>query len=115
MIVGRVVSIISICCSTTDWLPIISTTDQFMIVVPNSNKIGASLVIDTISVLSDAVIKGISIRLSFWVVASNVNKSRFFTTGAVVSTTVMVWVADAELPEESVAVQVTLFHQVGIL
>ena len=29
-------------------------------------------------------------------------------TGAVVSTTVMVWDAEAELPEESVAVQVTI-------
>jgi hypothetical protein len=36
-----------------------------MIVVPNSNNAGASLVIDIISVLSDALIKGISMRLLF--------------------------------------------------
>ena len=36
-----------------------------MIVVPNSNKTGASLVMDMISVLSDAVIKGISTKLVF--------------------------------------------------
>ena len=33
--------------------------------------------------------------------------------GAVVSTTVIVWVADAELPEESVAVQVTMVSPSG--
>ena len=34
-------------------------------------------------------------------------------TGEVVSTTVMVWVAEAELPEESVAVQVTIVSPSG--
>ena len=34
-------------------------------------------------------------------------------TGAVVSTTVMVWVVEAELPEESVAVQVTIVSPSG--
>ena len=46
-------------------------------------------------------------------IASNVNESRFSTTGAVVSTTVIVWVVEAELPEESVAVQVTIVSPSG--
>ena len=113
MIVGKVVSITSICCSLTDWLPTISTTVQVTIVVPNSNKIGASLVMDMILVLSSALIKGTSIKLSFLVIASKVIESKFSITGEVVSTTVMIWVAEAELPEESVAFQVTIVSPSG--
>ena len=41
-------------------------------------------------------------------VAFEITFSGVAMIGAVVSTTVMVWVAEAELPEESVAVQVTI-------
>ena len=46
-------------------LPEISTTFHVTMVVPNSNEIGASLVIEAILVLSSDSINGISIMLLF--------------------------------------------------
>ena len=55
-------------------------------------------------------------RFSIWVSVLSASIVRFSgatRTGEVVSTTVMVWVAEAELPEESVAVQVTIVSPSG--
>ena len=48
-----------------------------------------------------------------WLIASCIIDSGAIRTGEVVSTTVMVWVAEAELPEKSVAVQITIVSPSG--
>ena len=67
-----------------------SITSQVTIVLPNSNALGASFVIDEISVLSLISIKGISMRLLISFVASDNTSAGCVITGSVVSTTVIV-------------------------
>ena len=87
-------------------LPDESTPVQVTIVSPSGNDSGASFVM--VTSLTESVVVGSPSEILFSVVdvASNCTSDGEVMVGAMVSCTVMVWVAVAELPAASVAVQV---------
>ena len=89
-------------------MPDESVAVHVITVSPSGNVSGESLVIEIISTVSLAVPRPISAKFPSAPLASIVMLSGAVTLGAVVSTTVTVWVAVEELPDESVAVHVTV-------
>ena len=80
---------------------------------PNGNTSGALCVIDEIPVMSWASAWPISTNVSWKLDASTVWSCGIDSPGFVVSTIVIVWVVICELPDASVAVQVTVVSPIG--
>ena len=94
-------------------MPEVSVAVQVTIVSPRGNDSGASLEIDEIPIISSAIESSKITLFSCSDTASIITDSGTSILGDVVSTTVTSWVSDAELPEVSVAVQVTIVSPRG--
>ena len=90
-----------------------SVAVHVIVVSPSGKTSGASFEIDGVSTRSLETGLPSTTMFESADVASAVTESGAVMLGAVVSTTVTVWIALAELPDESTTVQVTVVSPTG--